>query len=44
MAVMMVIAMNTRVMSRLTVPRPMLVAGWLATAAMALATAAFFVL
>ena len=44
MAVMMVIAMNPRIMGRLTLPRPMLVAGWLATAAMALASAAFLVL
>ena len=44
MAVMMVIAMNRRVMGRLTLPLPMLVAGWCATAVMALASAAFFVL
>ncbi len=31
MAVMMVIAMNKRIMGRLTLPRPMLVVGWLAT-------------
>jgi hypothetical protein len=42
MAVMMVIAMNKRVMGRLTLPRPMLVGGWLATFVMALATIAFF--
>jgi NRAMP (natural resistance-associated macrophage protein)-like metal ion transporter len=42
MAVMMVIAMNPRIMGRLTLPRTMLVVGWLATAVMALATVAFF--
>ena len=44
MAVMMVIAMNPRVMGRLTLPRPMLVVGWLATSVMALATIGFFVI
>jgi hypothetical protein len=38
MAVMMVVAMNPRIMGRLTLPRPMLVVGWLATLVMALAT------
>ena len=42
MAVMMVIAMNPRIMGRLTLPRPMLVVGWLATLVMALATIGFF--
>jgi NRAMP (natural resistance-associated macrophage protein)-like metal ion transporter len=42
MAVMMVIAMNPRIMGRLTLPRPMLVVGWLATLVMALATVGFF--
>ncbi|MDB5368168.1 MAG: iron transporter [Rhodospirillales bacterium] len=42
MAVMMVIAMNRRVMGHLTLPRPMLVIGWLATSVMAIATATFF--
>jgi len=42
MAVMMVIAMNPRIMGRLTLPRPMLVIGWLATSVMALATVGFF--
>jgi hypothetical protein len=42
MAVMMVMAMNPRIMGRLTLPRPMLLVGWLATAVMALATAGFF--
>jgi len=42
MAVMMVIAMNPRIMGRLTLPRPMFVVGWLATAVMALATVGFF--
>jgi NRAMP (natural resistance-associated macrophage protein)-like metal ion transporter len=44
MAVMMVIAMNARIMGRLTLPRPMLVVGWLATLVMALATVGFFVI
>jgi NRAMP (natural resistance-associated macrophage protein)-like metal ion transporter len=44
MAVMMVIAMNRKIMGRLTLPRPMLVIGWIATAVMALATGAFFLL
>ena len=42
MGVMMVIAMNPRIMGRLTLPRPMLAGGWLATAVMALATIGFF--
>jgi NRAMP (natural resistance-associated macrophage protein)-like metal ion transporter len=42
MAVMMVIATNPRIMGRLTLPRPMLVVGWLATFVMALATIGFF--
>jgi NRAMP (natural resistance-associated macrophage protein)-like metal ion transporter len=42
MAVMMVIAMNRRIMGRLTLPRPMLVGGWLATFVMALVTVGFF--
>jgi Mn2+/Fe2+ NRAMP family transporter len=42
MAVMMVIAMNRRIMGRLTLPRTMLVVGWLATIIMALASVAFF--
>jgi Mn2+/Fe2+ NRAMP family transporter len=41
MAVMMVIAMNRRIMGSLTLPRPMLVLGWVATAVMALATIGF---
>jgi NRAMP (natural resistance-associated macrophage protein)-like metal ion transporter len=44
MAIMMMIAMNKRIMGRLTLSRPMFVLGWLATAVMALATIAFFVL
>ena len=44
MAVMMVIAMNPRIMGRLTLPRPMLVVGWLATSVMALAAVAFFLI
>jgi NRAMP (natural resistance-associated macrophage protein)-like metal ion transporter len=44
MAVMMLIAMNPRIMGRLTLPRPMLVGGWLATAVMAIATAGFFLI
>jgi NRAMP (natural resistance-associated macrophage protein)-like metal ion transporter len=43
MAVMMVVAMNPRVMGRLTLPRSLLVMGWLATAVMALATIGFFI-
>jgi Mn2+/Fe2+ NRAMP family transporter len=44
MAVMMVIAMNSRIMGRLTLPRPMLAVGWLATSVMALAAVAFFLI
>ncbi|WP_158809081.1 NRAMP family divalent metal transporter [Beijerinckia sp. L45] len=44
MAVMMVLAMNPRVMGRLTLPRSMLIFGWLATAVMAAATLGFFVI
>ncbi len=44
MAVMMVIAVNPRIMGRLTLPRPMIWAGWLATGVMALASFGFFVL
>ena len=43
MAVMMVIAVNTRVMGRLTLPLPMVLGGWLATLVMALVTIGFFV-
>lgn len=43
MAVMMMIATNRRVMGRLTLPLPLVVAGWLATAVMAAASLAFFV-
>ena len=43
-AVMMVISMNPRVMGRLTLPRPLLVIGWLATIVMALVTIGFFYL
>lgn len=42
MAVMMVIATNPRIMGRMTLPRSMLVLGWLATSVMALATLGFF--
>ncbi len=42
MAVMMVIAMNPRIMGRLTLPRPMLAVGWLATLVMAAASIGFF--
>jgi NRAMP (natural resistance-associated macrophage protein)-like metal ion transporter len=44
MAVIMLVAANGRIMGRLTVPTPMLVCGWLATAVMALASIGFFVL
>jgi len=42
MAVMMAIAMNSRIMGTLTLPRAMLVGGWLATLLMALVTIGFF--
>jgi NRAMP (natural resistance-associated macrophage protein)-like metal ion transporter len=42
MAVMMLIAMNRKIMGKLTLPRPMFVGGWLATFVMALATVGFF--
>ena len=42
MAVMMVMAMNPHIMGRLTLPRPMLFIGWIATLVMALATIGFF--
>ena len=44
MAVMMVISMNGRIMGRLTLPRPMLITGWIATAVMFLASLGFFFL
>ena len=44
MAVMMLIAMYPRVMGRLTLPRSMLIVGWVATAVMALVTAGFFLI
>jgi NRAMP (natural resistance-associated macrophage protein)-like metal ion transporter len=44
MAAVMLLAANRRVMGRLTLPRPMLAGGWLATAVMAAASIAFFVL
>ena len=44
MAVMMVIAVNPRVMGRLTLPWPMIAGGWLATAVMAIVTVGFFVI
>lgn len=42
MAVMMVIAMNKRIMGRLTLSRPLQVLGWLATLVMTLASLSFF--
>jgi NRAMP (natural resistance-associated macrophage protein)-like metal ion transporter len=42
MAVMMVIAMNPRIMGRLTLSRPMAAIGWLATFVMTFAAVAFF--
>jgi hypothetical protein len=42
MAVMMVIAMNPRIMGRLTLPRPMLMIAGFATIIMELASIAFF--
>jgi Mn2+/Fe2+ NRAMP family transporter len=44
MGVLMVVAMNPRVMGRMTLPRSMLTLGWLATVVMAVATIAFFLL
>ena len=41
MAVMMLIATNPRIMGKLTLPRPMIYAGWLATGVMALAAIVF---
>lgn len=42
--VMMVIAMNPPVMGQLTLPRPMIIGGWLATFVMALVAVGFFVI
>ena len=42
MAVMMVVAMNPRIMGRLTLTRPMFAMGWFATSVMALASICFF--
>ena len=42
MAVMMIISMNRRIMGRLTLPRSMLITGWIATAVMFLASLGFF--
>ena len=44
MAVMMVIAVNPRIMGRLTLPWPMIAGGWLAVCVMALVTVGFFVI
>ncbi|WP_428489078.1 NRAMP family divalent metal transporter [Rhodopila sp.] len=44
MAVIMLIAANGRIMGRLTLPAPMLIAGWIATMIMAAASVGFFVL
>ena len=44
MAVMMVIAVNPRVMGPLTLSRPMIAGGWIATLVMAAAAIGFFVL
>ena len=44
MAAVMLVAANGRIMGRLTLSRPMLVGGWLATAVMAAASIGFFVL
>ena len=43
MAAVMLIAANGRIMGPLTLPMPMLVGGWLATAVMAAASIGFFV-
>jgi NRAMP (natural resistance-associated macrophage protein)-like metal ion transporter len=42
MVVMMIMAMEPRVMGRFTLPRPLWVVGWLCTAAMAIAVAIMF--
>jgi len=44
MAAVMLVAANGRIMGRLTLPWPMLVGGWVATAVMAAASIGFFVL
>ncbi|HXJ02274.1 MAG TPA: divalent metal cation transporter [Micropepsaceae bacterium] len=44
MGVMMVIAVNPRIMGRLTLPWPMVVLGWLATGVMAFASIGFFLI
>lgn len=44
MVVMMLIAMNPRVMGRLTLPWPLVIIGWLATATMAVVAVGFFVI
>jgi Mn2+/Fe2+ NRAMP family transporter len=44
MAVMMVIAMNPRIMGRLTLSRPMFAMGWIATSVMGLASICFFLI
>jgi len=44
MAVMMLIVRNPRVMGRLTLSRSMAICGWAATAVMAAASLAFFIL
>jgi NRAMP (natural resistance-associated macrophage protein)-like metal ion transporter len=44
MGVMMIISMNGRIMGRLTLPRAMLITGWIATAVMFLASLGFFFL
>ena len=44
MAVMMLIGTNPRVMGRLTLPMPLVIVGWLATATMAVVTVGFFVI
>jgi NRAMP (natural resistance-associated macrophage protein)-like metal ion transporter len=44
MAMMMVIGVNRRIMGRLTLARPMIVLGWLATLVMLLVTVGFFAL
>jgi Mn2+/Fe2+ NRAMP family transporter len=42
MAMMMIIGVNPRIMGRLTLPRPMILIGWLATLVMLLVTIGFF--
>ncbi len=44
MAVVMLVACNSRIMGRLTLSKPLMIAGWLATAIILAASIGFFVL